>query len=234
MVNEVLKNIKFERSRERITKHPGVIGVAGLGDHYNYPEFFKNRLIGYASNNAYPADRYPLLQVYTRAAGGIGINETRRISNDVTLCRLLYPARAKQFEDRRQKLQEKCDEQESQPEVGERYFPKESTMSDYYERSERMHAHRARRKNREVAYRMIQDRGENTLWLDFDGKIHASSNRKAKKTRKGHHGYHPFYVTAPDAGLCMESLFSSGKPPVRQATTTVRFELISTPHVRRG
>ncbi len=82
-------------------------------------------------------------------------------------------------------------------EVGEGYFSKPGTMSDFYKGMHAQGRTPASKDKREVAYQMISERGERKLYLDFDPKLHKSRNEQAKKTRKGYRGYHPFYVIAP-------------------------------------
>lgn len=230
MVNELLSNVKFERSDERILLKPGILGTAGLARHYGYPEFAENNLLAYESNNAFNPDRYPMLAIYSRAAGGVGIADTELISKDLHLCRLLFPGEHKKYRTQKKKLigedEQKKPEDVPPEEVGERYFPKKSTMSEYYGKVPRMDGHRLRRKNREIAYRMITDRGVSNLYLDFDSKVHFSDNQKAESTYKGPTGYNPFYVTAPAQKLCLDHVFRKGnRAPQSNNKSAVRTHL---------
>lgn len=229
MVKNVLSKLKFETSDERIIKHPGLLAVAGLHTHYEYPQEVTKHLPAYTSNNCFEKSRHHLCQTLSRAAGGVGINDTKEVSNDLQLGKLLFPKKARKYQAKKDRIKEQIrnqtegdreadkvvegedEEIEVTPgEVGEGYFPKPSTMSDFYQECTGRDGHRLRRKNREVAYQMISERGERKLYLDFDPKLHKSTNEQAKKTREGYRGYHPFYVTAPEQKLCMGHLFRKG------------------------
>jgi len=126
-----------------------------------------------------------------------------------------------------QKGGEQKEYEQIQPEeVGERYFPKPSTMSDYYHNCTRMHGHRLRKKNRQVGYQMLRDRGEDRLYVDFDSKVHPSDNESAEYTYQKINGYHPFYVTAPNQKLALDHYYRPGSAaPQRNYKGLVRTHL---------
>ncbi len=196
-INNLPGRIKFNHTDEILTNNVSLLAPHGLAKkQFGLIDDLDTAFHSYSSNRAYQDFKYPYLQILSHAAGGIGIEETRKISADLPLGRLLFPEQARQFDEH--------------PERTESYLPAPNTLGDWYRQARTRHAHRARKINRKLCARIINNRRPQSIHIDIDAKMHASDNKKARRNRNGIKGYAPLYATIPDMKLVLDPLFRPG------------------------
>lgn len=196
IVNNLPGRIKFKQTDDTLTNNISLLGVHGLATRLGLLEDLGRDLHGYQSNRAFENVKYPCLQILSHSAGGVGLEDTRKISADISLCRLLFPEQARTFE--------------VNPGRRESYFPAPNTLGSWYRNARFRHAGRARKINRNLCGRIINQRGIRSVHIDIDSKMHASCNKKAKRNRDGIKGYAPLYATIPSLKLVLDPLFRPG------------------------
>jgi len=169
-------------SDDRTTAHAGVLALVGLLQKLDLLDWMDEHLPSYSSNRAYEPHEYAFVQIANHATGGNCLEDSRSISEDETLKYLL------QIND----------------------LPAPNTVGDWFRTATWGQTHRLRKKNREIAWGILKQRGCKEVHIDIDAKVHESDNRAARWTYKKVRGYCPLYVTVPGEKLVLDALFRPG------------------------